>query len=91
MSDRRLNEYRCTRNRPYRCPGYPGHRDLTARQGHYVLAASPAAALSEMREDFPQDRIFGFTVDLVKERVGCSRCHDYNCFCTFKAVECRAP
>lgn len=57
-----LNEYRCTRNSPY---GYTaqGHKDLSARQGHYINATSEKEAIREMMKRFPHD-MMGFTVQL---------------------------
>ncbi len=57
-----MNEYRCTRNSPY---GYKsgGHKDLSARQGHYVNAASEKEAIREMMRRYPHD-MMGFTATL---------------------------
>lgn len=52
--------YRCTRNGEY-THNCPGHNDLTARQGYYISALSPAEAHIIMIAKFPNDR-HGFTV-----------------------------
>ncbi len=49
-----IREYRCTRASLYR-PGTIGHADPSARQGYYVWAHNPGAALREMRECCPND------------------------------------
>ena len=53
---RALNEYRCTRNKPYP-PGSVGHDNTRARQGHYVTATSEEEALLAMVDKFPEDMV----------------------------------
>lgn len=62
------NEYRCTRRSPYADPGCFGHKDLSARQGYYVVARSAEDALARMREAFPADRD-GFDVQVWRENI----------------------
>jgi hypothetical protein len=83
MSDKRLNEYRCTRSWPYRERHCIGHNDLGSRQGHYILAESEFDAILEMVRSFPGDG-GDFTSDLSKSSVGCSRCREYNVLCSCK-------
>ena len=52
--------WRCTRNAPYSSPNCPGNRLTSARQGHYVSAATKQEALDYMRCQFPHDTD-GFT------------------------------
>lgn len=54
-----LKTFRCTRNDPYR-HACAGRDNLAARQGYPVEAVDRAAALREMRRDFPGD-VYGFT------------------------------
>lgn len=54
-----LKMFRCTRNSPYR-HACAGRDNLAARQGYPVEAVDRAAALREMRRDFPGD-VYGFT------------------------------
>ena len=51
-----LNEYRCTRRKPY--VGTPAATDATQRQGHYIIAASASAAAIEMAQRFPGETDF---------------------------------
>ncbi len=51
-------EYRCTRNEPYNNPNCPGHKQLSARQGYYLMADSVYDALSQMRVKFPYEDRF---------------------------------
>lgn len=62
------HEYRCTRSDLYPV-NTPGHKDLSARQGHYILAHDVGEASTEMAKRFPRDR--NFTVDMVKENAEC--------------------
>ena len=57
-----VNEYRCTRELPYRNPTCFGHLDLSARQGYYIIGTSYADALEQMQERFPGE--MNFTVDI---------------------------
>lgn len=61
-----LNEYRCTRADLYRhrCLG---QKDLSQRQGHYIVAKDEIDAILEMRRAFPLE--VGFTATLWKENV----------------------
>ena len=52
-----MNQYRCTRPDAYE-EGCPGHKDLSARQGHYIDAESEEKALARMRKLFPNDSCF---------------------------------
>lgn len=61
-----LNEYRCTRSDLY-SHNCIGRDDLTARQGHYVVARSEEEALEEMRRRHPAER--NFTVAIWKKNV----------------------
>lgn len=63
-----MNEYRCTRGSLYRHPCF-GHDDLTARQGHYVVAKDEIDAILEMRRMFPHDPENSFTAHLWKKDV----------------------
>jgi hypothetical protein len=87
-SNQLLREFRCTRNDPYqhKCPG---NADLSARQGHYILARGRDQALAIMAAEFPNDRL-GFTADLVRYAAGCSVCGTYNVFCTCTEVQWHA-
>lgn len=60
-----MNEYRCTRNKPYTNPRCFGFTDLVARSGHYVAAETEAEAIARMTELYPDDDA-GFTVQLWK-------------------------
>lgn len=62
------NEYRCTRRSVYSSPDCPGHKDLGARQGYYVVARTPEDALARMREAFPADSD-GFDIQVWKENL----------------------
>jgi hypothetical protein len=59
-----LPEWRCTRRSPYH-PGCAGHTDLSAREGHYIRAATAEEAKQEMRKRWPAD-VDGFDVQLWK-------------------------
>ncbi len=48
-----MNHYRCTRDAPYDDPNCPGHKDVTARQGHYVNAETEDDARAKMAREFP--------------------------------------
>ncbi|MDJ0726223.1 MAG: hypothetical protein QNJ38_14005 [Prochloraceae cyanobacterium] len=56
-----MKEYRCTRNEPYKHDCI-GHDDITARQGHYIMANCAEAAWQEMAKRYPQETELGFTV-----------------------------
>ena len=58
-------EFRCTRNSLYQGESNLGKDNLSAREGHYVVADSEDAALDRMSELFPDDRR-GFTADFWK-------------------------
>lgn len=58
-------EFRCTRNSMYQGEGNLGKDNLSAREGHYIVADSEDAALDRMAEKFPDDRR-GFTADWFK-------------------------
>lgn len=60
-----MNEYRVTRDTLYANPHCVGHKDLTARDGHYIKAASQEDALMEMKKRYPHD-VHGFTVQFWK-------------------------
>jgi hypothetical protein len=60
-----MNEYRMTRNSQYTNPKCAGHKDLSARDGHYIKATTPDDAVREMRTRYPDDQ--GFTIQLWKE------------------------
>lgn len=45
-----MNEYRITRPEFYANPRCPGHKDVTARQGHYVNAETAEQAERKYRE-----------------------------------------
>jgi len=64
-----MNEYRCTRNHPYRDSNCPGNLDETARQGHYVRGESKIHAFCKMCESFPdpEDIKAGFTITFWKK------------------------
>ncbi len=49
-----MNEYRCTRSALYK-HACAGRDDVTARQGHYVMAADEADARRQLCDDFPED------------------------------------
>lgn len=53
-----MNEYRCTRPDLYDSPGCTGHKNPSARQGHYVNAESLDDALAQMKKKFPSDKKF---------------------------------
>ena len=63
-----MNEYRLTRNHPYRNPNCFGFADLSARQGFYITADSAVEAEAIMSLDFPEDWE-SFTCHLCKEDV----------------------
>ena len=48
-------EYRCTRSVIYHHLPEPQRSDVRNRNGHYIVASGPAAALLEMKRRFPQD------------------------------------
>lgn len=56
-----MKEYRCTRNALYTHPCL-GHDDLSARQGHYITAASDEEAWQKMAARFPDETDEGFTI-----------------------------
>ncbi len=62
-----MNEYRCTRNHPYRSPGCIGNKDKTARQGHYIRAHTIDEANQVMKTRYPDEIEDGFTVTFWKE------------------------
>lgn len=51
----RQYEYRCTRSVIYRHLPEPQRSNLTSRNGHYIVASGPMAALLEMKRRFPDD------------------------------------
>jgi hypothetical protein len=59
-----LIEFRCTRRRPYVGCDCPGKTNLSARQGYYIRDSSPDMAIMQMMEHFPEDRNFGFDVQV---------------------------
>jgi len=59
-----LPEFRCTRRRPYIGCDCPGKKNLSARQGYYIRAETPDLAILQMGEHFPEDRNFGFDVQV---------------------------
>jgi hypothetical protein len=68
-------EFRCTRRDPYASPGCSGHKNPSARQGHYLYAKTERDAVIEMRKDFPRD-IDGFDVERTgKVRYACPSCN----------------
>jgi hypothetical protein len=56
-----MREFRCTRNASYEHDCY-GKDNVTARQGHYILAINEEAALLEMAWRYPSEVEAGFTV-----------------------------
>ena len=71
-----MNEYRCTRFRPYTNPGCPGYADKGSRQGYYITAPNSLQALMVMAQEHPLDVDWGirfgeepFTCDLWAENV----------------------
>lgn len=56
-------EFRCTRQAPYPVGSF-GHKDLSARQGYYIMAASKEAAEQRMSAGFPEDVAAGFDFDI---------------------------
>lgn len=69
------NEYRCTRSKLYG-PESLGFNDVTAREGHYIIARTEDGARQEMIRRFvgPDAEMYGwgkvrFTVDLWKENM----------------------
>ncbi len=61
-----LNEYRCTRNSLYR-EGSIGYNDMSARDGHYILAYNRDGALRQMMLRYPNE--VDFTCDLWRKGV----------------------
>lgn len=62
------NEYRITRNRSYSDPNCFGFKDLSARNGHYIVATCEIEARMIMNDRYPYD--YGdFSVQLWKENV----------------------
>jgi hypothetical protein len=61
-----VNEYRCTRAELYmhECIG---EKDVSAREGHYVICTSAEEAQEEMKRRYPNER--SFTVELWKKNV----------------------
>ncbi len=57
-----MKEYRCTRNALY-CYECLGRDHLSARQGHYIMAANQEEAWEKMACRFPQETGEGFTVE----------------------------
>ena len=70
-----LTEYRCTRTSLYK-HDCGGRDNLSARQGHYVVACCRDHALLAMAERFPGDPGF-FTVDVAKEAAWCGALCEY--------------
>lgn len=68
-----MNEYRCTRRKPYP-KGTPGFDDASARQGYYIRATSEKQALYQMAEKFPGEAAIGFDVTLWCENVDRKPC-----------------
>jgi hypothetical protein len=62
-----MNEYRCTRNYPYRHPDCFGHTNLSARQGYYLKAQSEPEAIAMMEREFPDELEWGFTAKFWKD------------------------
>jgi len=56
-----IKEYRCTRNSLY-LHNCLGHNDLSARQGHYIMAESTEEAWEKMASRFPKETEIGFTI-----------------------------
>ena len=73
MSDAsKLIEFRVTRRRPYVSCDCPGKKNLSARQGYYIRESSADLAILKMNEYFPEDRNFGFDVQVWKLPQGMS-------------------
>lgn len=49
-----MNEYRCTRRRPYGI-GTAGYTNVGERAGYYIVAARGIIALTKMAARFPED------------------------------------
>lgn len=52
-----MRQFRCTRPEVY-SRGTPGHKDRSARQGHYIFAETPEEAIAIMKERFPEENSF---------------------------------
>lgn len=68
-----LIEFRVTRRRPYL--GTAGEKNISARQGYYIRESSPDLAILKMNEYFPEDRNFGFDVQVWQLPKGMSKEH----------------
>jgi len=62
----RLNEYRLTRNKLY--SDAEDGKNLSIRQGHYIIAESAEAAIKVLDRRYPYDNK-DFTVQLWREHV----------------------
>lgn len=65
-----LIEFRVTRRRPY--IGTAGQNNVSARQGYYIRESTQDLAILRMNEMFPEDRNFGFDVQVWKLPQGMS-------------------
>lgn len=63
-----MNEYRLTRDRLYSNVNCIGRDDLTARDGHYIVADCELEAKMKMAERYPDDG-YNFTCQLWKKDV----------------------
>jgi hypothetical protein len=70
-----LIEFRCTRRRPYVGCECAGKTNVSARQGYYIRESSPDMAIMQMLEHFPEDRNFGFDVQVWQLPQGMSAEH----------------
>ena len=71
-----MNEYRCTRFRPYAAEGCLGYDDPSQRNGDYIVAADEFDALIIMSKKYDDDArwakakgVVPFTVELWRESV----------------------
>ena len=63
-----MKEFRITRPDMYKNLNCPGHKDLGAREGHYIEAENEDQAIAIMKLRFPNDSAFDLQLWGIREK-----------------------